>query len=406
MRTLLVLALRNLLRYKRRTILTLLLLSVGIAFLVFQSGMVKGWQEQSYENLIDFETGHLKLRHAGFDADAPLAVETLLTDSADLRTRLAALPFVTGAAERLVFQAEVEGDGEALPCLVTGFDPLRDKDVFSLAKALATGTLGTNGVLLGAGLARDLAVDIGGTVYLTFRTGAGMINSVALPVEGIIASSDPQADRAAIYLDLHRTRALLKTDGAGEIALRTVDRERTAEFRERLSAEFPGLAIGTWQELGAYVTAAAEADSFGHAIFVFFLSVIALVGLVNTMLMSVFEKRAEIGMLKALGMREREVLGIFVLEGVLIGAGGALLGVLLGGLVNGYFVVHGIDMAAFLGDADISIGYRVGGVVHNRFDWFTMGGAFVIAVVASTLAALYPARAAVRLTPAEALRTI
>jgi putative ABC transport system permease protein len=138
-------------------------------------------------------------------------------------------------------------------------------------------------------------------------------------------------------------------------------------------------------------------------VLVLFLAGIALVGIINTMLMSVLEKRQEIGTLKALGMRERDVRRLFLLEGTLLGFAGGLAGLLLGAGINAYFATTGLDMQSLLGETG---GLKIIGVIRSTWKASAFTTALLICTLTGGAASYFPARRAVRLEAAEALRTV
>ncbi len=127
----------------------------------------------SFKNLIDFETGHLKLRHPQFDEDNPLKLTHLIPHSEGIETELDGLPYVVSHASRLIFQAECDNGQDTIPVAAFGIDKKNDSRVFTLFDFLEAGELKPGGALMGSNLASDLALSIGDFCYLTFRNDAG-----------------------------------------------------------------------------------------------------------------------------------------------------------------------------------------------------------------------------------------
>lgn len=402
-------AMKNLLRYKRRTLLTFLVLSVGVAMYIWFACLLEGFSRQSFENIINFDTGHFKIRSAQFDEDDALAVTNMLPAEKipHVEASLRSKKFVTGFTRRILFTGEADNSIDALPVVITGLDPNTDGKVFSLLSLLESGTLDTNGAVLGSGLAKDLGLKKGDMVYLTFRRQRGQLDSVALPITEVIRSSDPTVNSAMVYIGLAKARQLLGTKDVTEIAVKTTDMNKYKTFGRDLEKSLSGVKVFSWYQLAKDVLAIAQAKEGGSFVMVMFLVIIALVGIVNTMLMSVYEKRQEIGTLKALGMTDGDVRKVFLIEGGLIGVMGCLAGLVLGTLANLYFVEVGWDISAMLGGMDnIKMGYQVTGVVKSVWLVAPYFQALLFSVLASVLASYLPARKTTEMQPAECLRTV
>ncbi|MCK4907199.1 MAG: ABC transporter permease [Spirochaetes bacterium] len=402
----LLLAVRNLLRYKRRTILTFLVLSFGVAMYVFQISFLKGFTDKSLENMINFETGHAKIRSLTYDDNEPYAVKNIITNSSVIKSVLKKKKYVKGYTERLMFIGELDNSTDSVPCIAVGIDIKTDKNVFSLTQFISKGSIKTNGAVIGYKLAEDLKVGVGDSLYLTFRTEAGMIDSVSLEITGLINSSDPKANTSNIYMNIDIARKILRTNGVTDIAFKVADYMEIDSYIMALKKSLAGYSFWSWKKLGDHMLALSKSKSMGNYFFVIFLTIIAVVGVINTMLMSVFEKKKEIGTLKALGMRDKDIKRIFLIEGSLIGGLGSLIGIIAGSLITWYFVENGLDLVSMMGDIGKNVGFRVMGVVKARWSPSSIVMAFVMSILVTTLASFYPAKKAVKLDASECLRTI
>ena len=407
MKFLFTLALKNILRYKRRTILTFLVLSVGVCLFIFVTGIYDGMEEETVANYVNFESGHLQVVNESFDEDAPFSSSNFLADPSKVRAALDKTEFVTAQAGRVQFPAEADNGVDSMPCLVTGIDPAGDRKVFDLTNYLTSGSLkmpGPGSVFLGAGLAGDLGVGLKGTFYLTFRNEAGMIDSVPLTVAGLLDAPDPMIKSGGVIVTMAEAARFLGRPSVSFIAVKIRDWRRDKKYAAKLEALLPGYKVRTWHEMAQAVLAvSATKQKFSSAI-ILFLILIAIVGIVNTMLMSVFEKTREIGMMKALGMRDRDVLRLFLFEGTLIGTIGALCGLIGGCLLNWYFAVHGLDFTSMAKGIDVS-SLRMGTIIYSSWNIPAVVMSFVMCVGLSLLASWYPAKKAVSMEPAECLRT-
>ncbi len=401
-------ALKNILRYKRRTILTFIVLSVGIAFYLMMVGIVQGYKKQSIDNFIQFDTGHLKVRSAIYDKDDPYSISNYIENAETVKDVVKKKNYVKSFTERIEFMAEADNGRDSSPCVAVGIDPERDPEVFSLSNYIVKGRLEKNGVLLGKSLAKDLGLSIGDSFFITFRNRGGMFDSIELAVSGLVESGDPVVNGSMLFIRLDEAKQYLATSNVTEITLITDNPDKDDIYRNDLKKQLPENQIATWRELAQGIEGAAKQDEISTYIFVIFISIIAIVGIVNTMMMSVFEKVREIGTLKAMGMTDSDVRGIFVIEGFIIGTAGGIIGMILGGLLVWYFVAVGYDITAMMGknNENMMASLRLAGTIRAIWDIPSFFYAFFSSIIASMLASYYPAKKTTGMQAAECLRTI
>lgn len=408
MKLLLQLAVRNLLRRRRRTVLTFLVLSFGVAVFLIYTAVLEGFNRASFENMINFETGHFTIRSRQWDPDDRYNITNALPAGKlrEIYSAVSAIPAITAAAPRLRFPAEADNSRDALPCIVTGIDPILDPQVFTLTNYIARGRFNTNGMLIGQQLAENLNLTTGDSAFLTFRRGSGTYDSVLLEITGIILAGDPQVNRTGVFISLSLAQQLMQTDRVSELSLRSRDAQSAGTILPQLSSQLTSYKVVSWQQMSSSIAAVRETKNSVSLIFLFFIGIIALTGIINTVLLSVFEQQREIGTLKALGMTDRAIRRLFVLEGGLIGVCGTLAGILCGSAVVWYFSVHGIDMSALLQDSSLEFGFRVLGKVKAVPQTVPLIQAAIFSPGAALLAGYLPARKTTRLQPADCLRTV
>lgn len=399
------LALRNILRSKRRTILTLLVLAFGVMMYIYMACLLKGFGDVSTRNLIEFDTGHFKVRSLEFETEQPLIISNFMNDYKEVEKVLDTKDYIVGHTERINFLAEADNGMIATPVIVTGIDMKTDPKVFTLTNFIEKGSLAPNNIILGKGLAKDLEVAISDSIFITFRDANGMMTSMDYLISGIVNAPDPKVNFSTIYLNISDAKKLLNSDSVTEIAIKTKDVEKVDKYAKDLIPALPKHKVEDWKILGRDMIALMEAKSGGTSMFSFFIVVVALAGIINTLLLSVYEKRREIGMLKAMGMTDRDVQRLFIFEGIIIGLLGALLGVALGALANLHSYFIGWDFGSLLeGMEDMDMGYRVSGVVKSGWDIPAFFNAIIISFIASLLASFLPARKTVKMQAMECLR--
>ncbi len=398
------LATKNILRAKRRTALTFLMLSFGIIFYLIMEGMLEGFDVVSFQNLIDFETGHLKIRSVQFNEDRPFDIKNYLEKASEIEEELKKFEFITGFTSRINFLSELDNGIDATPVITVGIDTVNDRKVFSLEKFIIKGSLEKQGALVGKALAEDMKLDIGDVIYNTFRDRDGMYTSIELQITGLIQSADPKVNNASLFINLDETKEYLGVNGVTAISIKTQNFKNTEAFKLKLKSAIANADVLTWQELSTDFAALMATKRAGGNYFLFFTIMIALVGIINTLLMSVYEKRQEIGTMMALGMEHREIRNIFIFEGFTIGLLGSICGLILGTIVNLYFIYVGIDYTALMGED--GMGFNVMGVIKSAWVFPAYFKSVFIVIIASVLSSYYPAKKIMRMEPADCLRIV
>lgn len=401
------LAFKNIARARRRSILTVGVLAFGVGMFIFMQGMMESFGGLSKQNLIEFETGDFKVYSAEFLEDRPYVISNFIQNPEEVEAQLDGIDYVTGYTERISFLGEVDSDfgSDVLTVVVTGVNPETDGSVFKLTNFFDEGGLEDGGAVLGKNLAEDLNVMLYDYINITFRNANGTYDSIEFEVSGILNAADPVANTSMVYITLGDAKEILATDGVTEIAVKTDDFElmnkRVAGLREILTDN----TVSTWGELGKAELDFIEAKSGGGFTFVMMIIIIAIGGTINTMLLSVYEKQREIGMLKAMGMTARDIKRLFILEGLQMGLVGSLTGLVLGTLFNLPMAIWGLDFTKVVGgDASFNIGFRVMGTVKSIWSVQAYIVGFVGSVIATTLAAFLPAKQTVKMMPVECLR--
>ncbi len=398
-------ALKNILRYKRRTLLTFIILSAGIALYILMMGFIKGLSTQAFENQIQFESGDFKIRSMTFDEDSPYDLSNFISNYRSVEAVLRTKSYIKSYTERVQFTADLDNGRVSAPIIATGINLITDNSVFSLTNFIYEGNLRPGGAVIGKILASNLNIAVGDTVYITFHNSQNTIDSIDLEITGLISSPDPQVDNSAVFINLNEALMFLNSDSVSEIAIKTIDYHKYARFEPDLKMSLPGYNIYDWIKMGEDTVVQTQSREKIFSIFLFFIAIIGLIGIINTMLISVYQKQREIGTMKALGMTDGEVQTLFVLEGFMIGFFGSLFGILCGIIICLYPALVGLDITSIFGTTNIS-GFNVLGIVKFKLDPGTIAGPFIVGVIFSALASYYPARKATRLEIADCLKKV
>jgi putative ABC transport system permease protein len=402
---LLKIAFRNIFRQKRRSALTGLSMFGGFVL----GSFFIAWADGTYNDIIDLFTrtrlGHIQVHAPGY-LDEPSLYATI-GDVEGVAGAIDGTGGIENWAPRVYFSGLVSGGDKSAGARVVGIDPVRENGTTRFDQRIVRGKGLSPGedreAVIGSGLARNLSVEPGDSVVVLSQAADGSIANDAYEVVGIAETGDEMSDRSTLYLRLSDAQDLMVLGGRiHEIAL-VVDRLGDVPRLTRLLArklEPLDLTVEPWQVFARSFYKAMKADKEGMWISLLVIILIVAVGVLNTVLMSVLERRREYGLLKAVGTRPRQVFRIVMLEAVLL----ALFCVLLGGVA-----------AFFLNTAVSSHGIRLGEPISYggitlrdmrtelNLRSFVIPAATVIAT--AFLAGFLPAVKAARTVPVKSMRT-
>jgi putative ABC transport system permease protein len=399
------LALRNLLRAPRRTLLTMSAVIAGVGVFILGEGFVSGLTENVIVAATDDTVGHVMARPAGYplqlgrhpvDAllEIPPAARALLEREARAWT------------ERTYFAPIAASGADSLRAVGIGYDPQRDAGVFSHKHWQVTGRLpdpAAREVTVSARVARLLSLSVGSSLVLQVRTHRGAMNALEVKVSGILATHNAGLDLFGIFAPRKLTRELLATDLPSHLHVRLASRAGAAAFAAKLRP-----LLGTQASVVTYVDETADLVAVQDIrrraldIILVILMALAAFGIANTILMAAYERVREIGTLRTLGMTETGVLRLFVLEGALVGVVGSLLGAAWGVALTLHWAEHPIDFSKTMEQTGSNVSASV--LLYTRPSLSIAVLSVVLGIAVALLASIFPARVASRMSPAEAVR--
>ena len=407
MSSLLSLAARNVARNRRRSLVTLSAVLLGVTAVLVLRGFIQGFMGLMVDDVVKGRTGALQVHQAGYleNIDA-LPLEPSFPYDEALLARVRAVPGVTAVTGRIQFSGLVSNGVAQTMFVGRGLDldtelkavPRAGFDVQAGGRPLKAGDHAQG--VLGAELAKSFGVGPQSRVTLASTSPQGRSNSLDVAVEGLSVSSLPFENKRVVTVPLKLAQELLGMEGrVTELAVAVEDLARleriAAELRAALGA---GYEVHTWQELQPFVRDIINRQRFVLAIISAILFVIILTGIINAMLMSVFERVREIGTMLAVGMRRWQVLVLFLLEATMLGALGGVGGALLGSLIVRLIAIQGIPMSMVTRSGN--------SVLRPELSPSVVVLAVGVAVAGAVLAAAWPAWRASRMRPVEALRSV
>lgn len=406
MRLLLRLGLRNLVRHRLRTLLSMAAVIAGVWVLIMGKAFLRGMNENVIRGQEDTFSGHVLLRPTDYPTEAMAhPVDELLVVSDELARWLD--EHAKAWTSRTLFTPSLVVGSDRLRVRAFGFDPATDEAVFPRTSWKLQGQVpatAEDGLLLGRGVANLLELEVGERVVLQTRTSKGAINALDVPVAGIVSVGNPAIDWLGVFVPAPLVQELVRNDGgASHVAVRVGSRQDSEAFAEQLRAKVGEAGqVTTWQDETRDVLALQAVRQKSLDLLVVILLLMSAAAIANTVLMAAYERVREIGTLRAMGMTGREVLALFVMEGGLIGLAGGLIGAALGGAMARYWSVHGIDLTATLEDQGSQI--PISAMLYLEFSETSIASAVAFGVVVAMVASVYPAYVAARMPPAEAVR--
>jgi putative ABC transport system permease protein len=407
------LGMRNLFRNRRRTLITASTVAIAVMLMQFSFALMMGLEQQSFDNLINYQTGHAKVYAAGyFEERNELPLEPVLNNVGALRSEIESIQGVAATTPRLTFFAQISNGVDQIPCQGIGIDLAgSDDDVFRLPDAIVDGDYlnpDEEGMLLGSGLADLFEVGPGDWLTVLTRTVAGAYEALDLPISGVVGTGNPLIDQNSFLISLSAAQQTLEMPGtATELAVRFRLGAREGATLKRVSDMLAGesdVEVKGWRTIEDNFLALTKMKRSGQGVLLGIMLIMAVVGITNTILMATYERTREIGMLMALGMRRQGIRRLFMAEGAVNGLLGGLIGTLLGLIPIIWLASTGWDLTATYGDMDI--GYPVRGVIYPAVNFLMIFLIWIFTGLMAIAAAWYPAARASRLNAVEALRHV
>ena len=403
-------AIRNLLRYKRRTLLTASLITVGVVFVLAFISVSGSFKNLMIGQITDSMIGHLQVHRKGFVA----SIETLplnlnLKEGAvdRLENILNNQPEIEAYSPRIKFGGMFSNFTETSSIRLTAIDPEKEfKTVPLLPGRVIDGNreLQRGGILIPELLARGMKVKPGDMAVIVATNADGSVNGKQFTVTGILESATGPGGRDG-YIHLEDAREILRMEDkqVSEYAVRLKDFGKLTDF----GARFDGLLAGevnkegkplfelhTWEKLSPFFNIAQMIDLMTFFI-KFMLIAIVLISIMNVMIMAVYERIREIGTIAAIGTLPGKILGLFVIEGFCMGIAGAIIGNIVGtGLI---FLLNAFKFK-------YNFGQQTGIILQAGIDPADILVISITVILVSVIASLQPAFKASRMEPIKALR--
>ena len=409
MRLYLQLAWRNIWRHRGRTLIVAVAMAIGLAMMMMYDGLLVGFDQAIYGNAIKVLGGNIQIHADGYRSKTGQNPLLPLPDDRSAVEAATAQPQVLAATRRINTGGMVSSPEGAFGVSIIGIEPEKEVDVNLAAQHVVLGRYlsseDADAVLIGKGLADSMDVGVDDRITLVGRSTHEQMRQRTMTVAGIYDLGMPELEKGTVYVSLAEAQSLFDLTGQStEVAI--VLKQLGTELKVMAAIEpmLSGYEIDTWRNNYPELFAAITTKNGVMNIFSVIILLIAGIGILNLLLMAVYERTREIGLLGAMGLKPRQISLLFILEGTLMGLVGVAAGIVLGLLFNGLLRRVGLDFSAMAG-ATKYMALLTGRIYPTWGLEKLLSRALTVALIAA-LAALIPAHEASRREPAEALHHV
>ena len=396
---------RNIWRTPLRSLIVIGSIVLGIWAGIFVIAFCYGLNSQRTINRIESAVSHIQIHHHEYEKD--FESKFTIEDPISLENSFESLLEIKSYALRSLQLGMISSPIKSNGVQIIGVNKEQEKKVTNLYTNLTEGsyfeTKGKNAILIGEILAKKLKVRLRSKVVLTFQDNDNNIVSGAFRICGIFKTQFSKYDESHVFIqnsDLHR---LIQSDGYHQVALLCQSIDQVESVLNRLENQLKNASIKDWKKIAPELAYADEIMETWLFLIMIIIMLALIFGIINTMLMAVFERRKELGMLMAIGMNKSKVFTLILVETFFLSLVGAPTGMLLGALTIKLTSETGIDLS-IVGDGLQSVGLSniIYPIIEPKF-YFLTG---IIVFLFTLIAAIYPSKKALRLKPTEAIRTI
>ena len=403
------LAWRNVWRHRRRTIIIIGAMGLSLAMMMMYDGLIEGFNQAIYGNAIRVMGGNIQIHAAGyrekFESNPLLALQD---DEAVIQAALGQ-PGVISATRRIQTGGMVTNREGAFSLSIIGIDPEAEAPVSLIEQNIADGRWLTSDdqdvVLIGRGLADEMLLKVGDRITLVGSDINKQNRQRSMTVVGIYDIGVPTNEKNALYISLAEAQSLYGLGAQStEVQVNIEQLGNEPAVVDALAPLLPGYEVESWEKNYPELKTTINRKSSVMNVFGVIIIAIAGIGILNLLLMAVYERTREIGLLGAMGLKPRQIATLFILEGTLIGVVGAAAGAILGMAFNLTFQQIGFDYSSY---ADITEYMAlITGKIYPTLGVENLFSRMMSVIVISTLAAWIPATEAARREPAEALHYV
>jgi ABC-type lipoprotein release transport system permease subunit len=410
MNMLLRMAIRNLRRHLRRTLLSTATIAIGLGVILWLQCILAGRNQAMVDRVTSTRTGHLQIHRVDYLKDR--SIQQFFP--ADGRWAQL-LPPGSVASRRILMPSMISSGEQSATLLLMGIEPEDEARVTEVRTLVKQGeylspepdeTCPSRQILIGRALAELLHVQVGNKLVIMTQAADGTLGNDLFRVKGLYDSGSPDADKAIAFAPLKCVAKVGAIGGVHEVAIRLADAKQTDATIARLSSGMdPSLRASTWMEAMPTIASVMRLNDAVLMMITAILFIVITLGIVNVLLIGVFERTREFGVMIALGTTPRQLMRVILVECLVLGVGSTIVGTLLGGATVAYHHQVGFDLKRFLGSTATIDQLRVDFLIYPIFELGPYLGSVLLTLAFVMIAGVYPAIRAARLNPVEAMRS-
>ncbi len=396
---------RNVWISRTRSLVIISAIALGVFAGVYTIAFMLGWVNQRVDNVIKTEVSHIQLHQANYLQTNE--VNDYITDINSIKENIEKNPNVAGVSTRLIATCMISSAETGSGVQMVGIDPENEQKVTNLHTKIIDGAyfegVKRNPIVIGEKLAKKLKVKVRSKIVVTVTEMDGTLSGGAFRVAGIFKTANSTYDEMRAFVRMEDLQNLIKIDDnvAHEMAILMIENNIENEMADQLRTEYPNLQIMTWTELMPEMKMLNESMNFMMYIFVVIILLALGFGIVNTMLMVILERVKELGMLMAVGMNRLRVFTMIVLETIFLSLVGGIVGIAFAVVLTIITSNTGVDLSLWA-EGLSSAGFDT--MVYPEIGIDSVIVVTILVILTGILSSIYPARKAIKLNPAEALR--
>lgn len=396
---------RNVWRSKTRSLVIITAITLGVFAGVYTVAFMFGWVNQRVASVINTEMSHIQIHHPEYLETYEMHDYLLNTD--EMVSAISSFESVKAVTDRVIVNCMIASAETGAGVQLIGVDPQQEMQVTNIHQKVIDGEyfsgVKNNPIVIGEKLAEKLKVKVRSKLVITITEMNGTLTGGAFRVAGIYKTANTSYDEMKAFVRAEDIQRLVKLDSnAGhEIAILLNENGTEKKVAEQVRAMYPDTQVLAWTQLLPEMEMLNENMNLMLYIFVGIILLALGFGIVNTMLMVILERVKELGMLMAVGMNRARVFTMIVLETVFLSLTGGSVGILLAVVLTAITGKTGIDLSYWAQGLN-SLGYD--SVIYPEIGFDSVVAVTVLVIITGVLSAIYPARKAIKLNPAEAIR--
>ena len=405
------LGLKNLTRQKRRNGITILVIAFAFFIYLFLDSVMGGMEELSFNNIINFETGNIQVAYPQYwEEREELPLENLIYLNQDIEESIKNIDGLLATSPELRFTASLNNGIDEIAVIGLGIVPERYNEVYTTQQYLVAGSMFASGeskAVIGERLAELMDLKVNDYITLLIRTKEETFNTIDLEIGGLLNTPHPVINNGIVFVPLDIAQQALNVEnGISMITIRTNKEKEIIPIIDNINQIFQKKNINikaySWRESAKTVIAMSAAQGAETTVVLTVILMIGMIGIINNVILSALERTREIGMMKALGMREWEIVLVFMIEACGVGIIGGLAGCLLGAAGVGWMVKYGYDLSYIGGDMSL-YGIPIIDRIYGVWNLSSFVFIFFFGIVIALFSSIAPAYWAAHKDPVKAI---